>query len=105
MNMITHLRLKAYGKSSERKLAILAEAIGMRKNGDAFIKAVEALEAGIGIPSSIRGIREEDIPELAAMAEKEANPLYPVPRLMTAKELEPFYHDVMERKAAATFTA
>ena len=26
-------------------------------------------------------------------------------RLMTAKELEPFYHDVMERKAAATFTA
>ena len=97
--------LKAYGKSAERKLAILAEAIGMRKNGDAFIKAVEALEAGIGIPSSIRGIREEDIPELAAMAEKEANPLYPVPRLMTAKELEPFYHDVMERKAAATFTA
>ena len=33
--------------------------------------------------------------ELAKHAEKEANPLYPVPKLMTAKELEKFYYLVM----------
>lgn len=91
--------LRAYGRSAEKKLAILAEAIGMKKSAEAFIKATEALEDSIGIPRHLIGIREEDIPELARTAEKEANPLYPVPRLMTAEELEPFYRDVMESKA------
>lgn len=36
------------------------------------------------------------IPKLARYADKEANPLYPVPKLMDAKELERFYYDVME---------
>ena len=36
------------------------------------------------------GIIKEDIPVMARYAEKEANPLYPVPKLMTKKELESF---------------
>jgi hypothetical protein len=36
------------------------------------------------------------IPKLARYADKEANPLYPVPKLMNGKELERFYYDVME---------
>ena len=52
----------------------------------------------MGIPEKIKGIREEDIPALARHAEKEANPLYPVPRLMTAKELERFYHEIADRR-------
>ena len=94
--------LRAYGASAEKKLSILAEAIGMRKNGEAFIKAVEALEKEIGIPGYIKGIDEKDIHELAILAEREANPLYPVPKLMTAEELEPFYKAVIEKKAAIT---
>ena len=31
---------------------------------------------------------------MARHAAKEANPLYPVPRLMNARELEKFYHMV-----------
>ena len=46
--------------------------------------------------SQLEGIRAEDIPQLAAYAAKEANPLYPVPVLMTRKELEQFYYNVME---------
>ena len=38
------------------------------------------------------GIIKEDIPVMARYAEKEANPLYPVPKLMTKKELESFYY-------------
>lgn len=94
--------LRAYGASAEKKLSILAEAIGMRKNGEAFIKAVEALEKEIGIPGYIKGIDEKEIHELAILAEREANPLYPVPKLMTAEELEPFYKAVIEKKAAMT---
>ena len=94
--------LRAYGASAEKKLSILAEAIGMRKNGEAFIKAVEALEKEIGIPGYIKGIDEKEIHELAILAEREANPLYPVPKLMTAEELEPFYKAVIEKKAAIT---
>ena len=36
------------------------------------------------------------IPKLAHYADKAANPLYPVPKLMNGKELERFYYDVME---------
>jgi hypothetical protein len=36
------------------------------------------------------------IQELAHYADKEADPLYPVPKLMNGKELERFYYDVME---------
>ena len=40
-------------------------------------------------------IKEEDIPKLSHYAAKEANPLYPVPVLMDAKELETFYYQLM----------
>ena len=49
-----------------------------------------------GIGNTVRDIREEDIPKLSHYADKEANPLYPVPVLMNAKELEKFYYMLME---------
>ena len=39
---------------------------------------------------------------MAAHAEQEANPLYPVPRLMTREELEGFYDQVCAEGASAT---
>ena len=48
----------------------------------------------MNIPAHLDGIQEGDIPVMAAHAEKEANPLYPVPRLMTKQELEGFYRQV-----------
>ena len=49
-----------------------------------------------GIGDKIKEIRREDIPKLARYADKEANPLYPVPVLMDAKELELFYNKLLE---------
>lgn len=40
------------------------------------------------------GIRRSDIPEMAAHADAEANPLYPVPLLMDRLELEHMYEVV-----------
>ena len=50
----------------------------------------------MNIPETFSGIRKEDIPVMAKHAAKEANPLYPVPRLMNAKELEQFYYKVAD---------
>ena len=46
----------------------------------------------MGIPETLKGIKQEDVPVMAGHADKEANPLYPVPKLMDAKELERFYY-------------
>ena len=48
----------------------------------------------MNIPKTLDGIKEEDIPEMARHADKEANPLYPVPLLMDAKRLEDLYRKV-----------
>ena len=93
--------LESYGSCIHRKLHDLAIAAGVaspqEEDADAavkFIRAIRQLNARMGIPETLEGIRPEDIPVMAAHAEKEANPLYPVPRLMTREELTFFYEQV-----------
>ena len=93
--------LERYGSCIHRKLHDLAVAAGVaspkEEDADAaakFIRAIRQLNARMGIPETLEGIRPEDIPVMAAHAEKEANPLYPVPRLMTRDELTFFYEQV-----------
>ncbi len=50
----------------------------------------------LNIPEKLSGIREEDIPAMAQKADSEANPIYPVPVLMNAGELEHYYRMIME---------
>ena len=50
----------------------------------------------MNIPTTLLGIKREDISLMAKHADKEANPLYPVPVLMNAKELEKFYYKVAD---------
>lgn len=98
--------LKAYGKAAHKKLHRLGIAAGVCSlqdtpgNGaEKFIRAVEDLNARMGLPTTLSGIRKEDIPLMAKRAEKEANPLYPVPRLMTRRELEQFYYQLADWRA------
>jgi len=95
--------LDAYGASVSKKLhhlGIIAGAASEQDSADQgaakFIAAIRKLNASMAIPETLTGIREEDIPDLARHAEKEANPLYPVPRLMTRKELEQFYYQIAD---------
>lgn len=62
----------------------------------AFIQAVKDMKARFNIGDTIPEIKEKDIPKLAGYADKEANPLYPVPVLMDAKTLEQFYYKLMK---------
>ena len=54
------------------------------------------LNKDMNIGTKIPQIQLEDIPALARTADKEANPLYPVPTLYDAKALQSIYYDVME---------
>ena len=94
--------LDAYGKSAYKKLKKLAIETKLAKKdtpcekaAKRFIEKIRTLNKSLDIPETLPEIQEKDIEELAIHAEKEANPLYPVPKLMTAKELERFYYLIM----------
>ena len=95
--------LEKYGKCVYKKLKELSIAVGIGMESDTpeeaarnFISAIRQLNKEMGIPEKLAGIKEEDIKIMAKHASQEANPLYPVPKLMNAKQLEQFYYDVME---------
>lgn len=97
--------LEAYGEAAWYKLRLLADAVGLCDETDTdetgarkFIEAIKTMKKDLNIGDTIRGINPEDIPELAKHADREANPLYPVPKLMNAKELQTLYYNVMEGK-------
>lgn len=90
--------LEEYGKSCFKPLAALARKIRLSADEDSdetsakkFIAWIKELNASMKIPSGIDGIKPEDIPTLAARADAEGNPLYPVPRLMDKNELAKMY--------------
>ncbi len=97
--------LEAYGKSAHNKLKEMAIVTGIANRNthtkdaaEAFISEIRNMNRRMNIPEKLKGIRSEDISRLATYAEKEANPLYPVPKLFTARELEKFYYDIMEEE-------
>lgn len=90
--------LEIYGPCVHRKLWELGRSAGVVKETDgqaegaaAFIAAIRSLNRRLNIPEKLPEIRREDVPHMAAHAAREANPLYPVPRLMDAEELGLFY--------------
>lgn len=98
--------LKAYGKSAHKKLAQLADCIGIKGNtreekANAFIKWIEDLNASMNIPTKILSregtqlIEEERLPKMIEHARQEANPLYPCPQVWGNKEIEAIYRQIM----------
>ena len=95
--------LRDYAASIQGKLHDLANAAGLSDENDTdcvaaekFICAIEDMLDEFSLGRTLPGIKTEDIPELARHADAEGNPLYPVPVLMNAKELEHFYTAVQE---------
>ena len=96
------LVLREYGSCIDKKLHKLAIAAGLAdKNtldheaAELFIQAIEEMKERFGIVNIVKEIQETDIPKLTHYADKEANPLYPVPKLMDASQLEKFYYMLM----------
>ena len=96
--VILPIVLRIYGPDCEKKLGTLARNTGVAKPemDDAkatqcFIDWIQKMNDSMGIPRHFPEICKKDIPIMAQHADKEANPLYPVPVLMDRKELEKIY--------------
>ena len=99
--------LESYGSCIHQKLHMLGCAAGVCTEQDSikagagkFIASIRTLNKNMGIPDFLSGIQERDIETMSVHAAKEANPLYPVPKLMTRKELETFYRLMLTRERA-----
>lgn len=97
--------LREYGDICNKKLARLARITILKDSStnttdkeaaELFISWIESMNQEFGIPSYVEDIKEEDIPTMAQHASAESNPLYPVPKLMDAKELEAVYRKLMK---------
>ena len=92
--------LRAYGKRAHKKLARLAVFCGFCEKAtpwgaaaELFLQRTEELCRALDIPEKIQ-MDEEDIPAFARHAAREANPLYPVPRILGEGELAQILREV-----------
>lgn len=99
--------LESYGSCIHQKLHMLGCAASVCTEQDSikagagkFIASIRTLNKNMGIPDFLSGIQERDIETMSVHAAKEANPLYPVPKLMTRRELEAFYRLMLTRERA-----
>ncbi len=90
--------LREYGKKASKKLGELAKLIGLADNNlsndeasEIFISKIEDMNKSMNIPNKFDCILKDDIPFMAKLANKEANPLYPVPVLFDERKLMEIY--------------
>lgn len=92
--------LEHYGPAVHPRLAELADVAGVGGAGgsaersEAFIEAIRAMNRQMGIPETIAGIRDEDVPRMIRRALEEGNPLYPVPKIFTERDMLTVYQRI-----------
>jgi alcohol dehydrogenase class IV len=85
-----------------RRLAELAEASGLKQDGDSdaalaqkFIDHIRSLNDRFGIPEKLESLEADDIPGIARAALKEAHGTYAVPRYMDRPACESLVRQIM----------
>ncbi len=91
--------LDYYGETVYKSLSELADLVGITKTNDnikqkseKFIQAIRELNKIMNIPDKITGVKEEDIPIMVKRALSEANPLYPVPKILLGVQLTEIFY-------------
>jgi alcohol dehydrogenase class IV len=94
--------LEWYGKAAHKRLAKLADIIGIttkemtdEQKANAFIEEIKRMNKEMNIPEKFDFIKEEDIPLLVKRALKEGNPGYPVPKIMKPEDCEKVIRQLM----------
>ena len=95
--------LEYYGHFAAKPLAQLADVVGIGAPTDTvdqkaykFIEEIKQLNARMAIPNKIKGIVQSDIPLMAQRAFSEANPLYPVPKILSKTDMLALYDRIKE---------
>ena len=94
--------LEYYGESAYPQLAKLADIVGITsadmtvsEKGKKFIEQIKQMNKYMDIPDKFDMIEEKDIPTIVKRALKEANPLYPVPKIMDEEDCERVIRSLM----------
>jgi len=94
--------LEMYGNKVHKSLSEMALAANIAKtrdanyiNSDKFIAAIREMNNKMGIPEKIVELKEEDIPILVKRALREANPLYPVPKIFDFEDMKKVYYNLL----------
>ena len=99
--------MRAYGASVYDKLADLCDICAMEVDtpdgmissevrAETFLQWMEELKEKLGIPKYPDMIQEKDVDRIVKWAQKEANPVYPVPEIWDAQEMKEFVLAMME---------
>lgn len=95
--------LEFYGKSAHKPLSKLADVARLCEPNDSveqkalkLIQAIKNLNKDMEIPDKVMGVVESDIPLMAKRALAEANPIYPVPKIMSKSEMVHIYYLIKE---------
>lgn len=93
--------LKMYGKSIYKKLYKIGLYTNICNKDDSYavgankvIEKIISLNNTMNIPDKLDVIKDEDIDSLVLHAYKEANPLYPVPKLFSLDEMKEIYYQI-----------
>ncbi len=93
MAVILPYVLEFFGETAHKRLAELADVAGLETSGmtdaqkaELFIEKVKEFNKYMNIPEHIDAIKQEDVTTIAQRALHEANPLYPVPKIMSFPE-------------------
>ena len=93
--------LEYYGRSVTEPLAELAYLVKLGTGSDSsemkakrFIERIKELNANMNIPETIADIQEQDIPFMVERAHREANPLYPVPKIFSKDDFRHIYQRI-----------
>lgn len=84
MSIILPHVMRQFGPAVHKRLAELADVCGIKgatdkEKAEKFIEWIEYMKEQMDIPKGFSDFKEEDIPQIIRWADKEANPLYPVP--------------------------
>ena len=84
--------MEDFGSAVYKPLARLASLVNIpgetdKEKAENFILEIRRMNRDMGIPDKIACIQDRDIPQMIAWAMKEANPIYPCPKIWGEKEL------------------
>ncbi|NCB48202.1 MAG: iron-containing alcohol dehydrogenase [Clostridia bacterium] len=96
--------LRYYGKCIYNKISLICDHLGTfsgytkQEKTEKFIKLIEELNKINNVPNYIEELRKEDLPKLVKRAYKEANPLYPVPKIFDERDFENIYLSLIKKE-------
>lgn len=95
--------LTYYGKKVDKQLSELADLVdirpqGKQKKSQAFIEEIKKMNTRMKIANKIEIDSKEQIANMVERAYQEANPLYPVPKILSKKDFTNLYNQIIKIK-------